>query len=139
MADIKIDLFQSLTLHPLKLHLERNMLWNQLQDGMSDIDTNIHYLFIMSGMGIEKCRLINTFGKSRNLEVHMASVCQVINDHENQFGKDIAKDFAQVFIWNINLRYVYAQILCGSCMCNYYHINRDDVLPDNTKSGSKVV
>ena len=99
---------------------------------MSDIDTNIRQLFIKSGMEIDKCKPINPPGKSGNLEVHTASLCQVIKDHKNQFAKDLAKDSAQDFAG------ISTEILCGQIMCNY-HANRDDVFPNNPESGSKVV
>ena len=62
---------------------------------MSDLDTNIRQLFIKSRMEIDKCKPINPRGKSGNLEVYKASLCQVIKDHKNQFAKDLAKDLLE--------------------------------------------
>ena len=96
---------------------------------MSDIDTNIRQLFIRSGMEIDKCKPINPCGKIGNLEVYMASLCQVIKDHKNQFAKDLAKDSAQDFAG------ISTEFLCGQIMPNY-HANRDDVFPNNPEFGS---
>ena len=99
---------------------------------MSDIDTNIRQLFIRSGLEIDQCKPINPRGKSGNLEVYTASLCQVIKDHKNQFAKDLAKDSAQDFAG------ISTEILHGQIMPNY-HANRDDVFPNNPEFGSKVV
>ena len=53
-------------------------------------------------------------------------------DHKNQFAKDLAKDSAQ------DIAGISAEILRGQIMPNY-HANRDDVFPNNTEFGSKVV
>ena len=71
-------------------------------------------------------------GKSGNLEVYTASLCQVIKDHKNQFAKDLAKDSATDFAGTST------EILRGQIMHNY-HVNRDDVFPNNPEFDSKVV
>ena len=58
-------------------------------------------VFLHSGLEIDSCKPIIPRGKKNNEDVFKAALCQVINDYNTQYVKDIVKlsaeGFASVF------------------------------------------